>query len=463
MLKFFKNKIILSISLALLLITGFGCKGLTASQQAAIRPVTLNYWTVYNDVKELQKLAADFQKLRPYITVNIKQIRYDEQDKMFTNALADDVAPDIMSVSVKNLRHYYNRLSEMPGTIKASSIITTGQYFKETTVQTTDVPMPTPRYVQTAYVQSVYKDAVIGNKILGLPISFDTLAIYYNKDLLDKAGIAEPPATWDDFMKDVKLTTKLNSAGQIVQSGVALGTGNNISNAFDILALFMAQSGVKMTDKGRVSFADGLNVNNLGSSSVVKALNFYTDFANANKEVYAWNEKQGNALEEFAQGKTAFYFGFAYDFPRVKALAPQLNVEIIKIPQLTADAPVNSADYWLETVPKKSKHQNEAWDFVRFIGLEENVKKYTTDVKRPTPYRSQIKDQKSDVVLGPFAEYLLTAENFYRGQDFDTAKNALANLLHGYLQPVGSGGENNTNKYIFDLLNNTVRVIQQTV
>ena len=39
--------------------------------------------------------------------------------------------------------------------------------------------------------------------IYALPLSIDTLAMIYNKDMFDSAGIATPPATWDDFEADI--------------------------------------------------------------------------------------------------------------------------------------------------------------------------------------------------------------------------------------------------------------------
>ena len=231
-----KKILVITILSLSFLILGFGCKGLTAEQQASIKPVTLNYWTVYNNVAQLKQFATDYQVLRPYVKVNVKQVRYDEFEKLFTNALADDVPPDIISMNVRDLRKYSGRLSPMPASVQMSTITVEGQYFKQTVVSSEIIAMPTKRAVDTAYVSAVAKDVEIGNDVFGLPLAFDTMAIYYNKDLLDKAGIAEAPTTWEEFMNAVKKTTKFDTEGKIIQSGVALGTGNNIDNFFDILS-----------------------------------------------------------------------------------------------------------------------------------------------------------------------------------------------------------------------------------
>jgi len=440
---------------------GFGCKGLSTAEIASVKPLTLNYWTVYNNVDILEDYANEYKTKRPYVTINIRKVRADEFDKLFLNALADDVPPDIISVSARELPKYLSRLAPMPETVDVSRIYKKGQYFEETVVETEQITMPTARYVKSEYVGTVYDDAVVGGKIYGLPLAMDDLAVFYNKGLLDKAGIPEPPKDWGAFMEAVKAISKIDSEGNLLQSGVALGTGNNIENVFDILTLFMVQSGVKMSQSGQVTFANGLNANNYNDSPVVKALNFYVDFARPNKEVYSWNNKQKDALDEFARGKTAFYFGFAYELPTIKSRAPQMNLEVIPMFQLNEETSINVANYWLESVVKKSKKQNEAWDFVQFITNADKVKDYVKKTGRPTPFRAQIEEQKKEVLLAPFVSQILNAGNWYRGKDYATAQKAIKDLVEKYGAPYT--GKKQEDTYRMDLIENAARTIQQTL
>jgi len=66
------------------------------------------------------------------------------------------------------------------------------------------------------------------------------MALFYNKDLLDQAGVPEPPKNWEDFQKAVKKLTKFDKkSGKILQSGTSLGTGNNIAGFEDLLYIFV--------------------------------------------------------------------------------------------------------------------------------------------------------------------------------------------------------------------------------
>ncbi len=456
-----KKITILSILLTIFLVFGFGCKGLTAEEKAAIRPVNIKYWTVFNDVNQLKAFAEEYKRERPYVTISVRKVREEEFENLFVNALADDVPPDIISVHTRDLQKYRKRLSSMPASVEVSDVFVKGKYAKETVVTPVVNSLPSTNAIKAHFVSAVYDDVVIGGKAYGLPLALDTMALYYNKDLLDQAGIPEPPTTWTDFLEAVKTTTRFNGAGDIVQSGVALGTGNNIDRAFDTLSLFMLQSGVKIMNGNTVNFAYGLKDDN-PKHATLAALRFYTDFAQPTKEVYSWNEDMGNAFNSFVQGKSVFYFGFAYDYPRIKARAPQLNIEIVPVPQLNEQRPVNVANYWIESVVKKSKNKDEAWDFIRFMTTPEKIKQYTEATRRPTPLRSQIKEQEEDLVLAPFVSTVLQAESWYKGSDVKTAEKAFAGLIHKYLQPHSGTKTTEILKNIY-AIQHAASIIRQTI
>lgn len=456
----FKKIIYLSLVILFITTMGFGCKGLSGTEQQAVKPTVLNYWTVYNDTAQLQKFATAFQQQYPQITVNIRKVRDDQFNDLFVNALADDVPPDIVSINTRDLRNYQDRLSEMPKSVEMSHSYVTGKYFKETVIEKNTVALPSAVAIKSNFVDVVSNDAVIGGKIYGLPLAVDTMAIYYNRDLLDQSGIAEPPANWDEFMAAVKATTKFDKDGNIIQSGVALGTGNNISRAFDILSLLMLQSGVKISKGYYVSFAEGLEQAQL-KHPIFLALRFYTDFARDDREVYSWNEKMRDSLENFTRGKSAFYFGFAYDYSAIKSRAPQLNLEIIPMLQLNPDKPVNVANYWIESVTKKSKKKNEAWAFINFMASPENIKTYTKATRRPSPLRSQVKEQKTDPILSPFAGQILQAENWYHGKNVKSAEKAFSYLITNYLKPYGP--EEVPFQRDANLITHTAQLVQQTM
>ena len=439
---------------------GQGCKGLSPEQVAAVQPVTIRYWTVFNDIGTLRQFAEQYKQIRPYVTIDIRQVRYEEFGNLFVNALADDVAPDIISVHNRWLRQYQPRLSPMPPQVTVANYFIQGKYVKEPVVQFETRALPNQNSIRTDYVSAIAEDIIINGQTYGLPMAMDTMALYYNKEILDRAGIAVPPATWEELLESVKKTTIFDDNGAIVQSGIPMGTGSNIDNAPDILALLMLQKGVDVMRNGNVTFAN--NVRELGESHpAFEALRFYTDFARDSKEVYTWNNELGDGLTEFIRGKTAFYIGYAFDQPRIRARAPQMRLGVLPIPQLDETRPVNIANYWVESVVAKSKHQQIAWDFVRFITSPENVQAYVNATGQPSPLRTQIRQQVEDPALGAFASAALTAKNWYIGRNVDVANQAFRDLIDGYLEPVPE--RSSQTQRDSTLLTNTARTIQQTL
>ncbi|OGH76833.1 MAG: hypothetical protein A2373_04255 [Candidatus Magasanikbacteria bacterium RIFOXYB1_FULL_40_15] len=454
-----KLYIFITVLSLVLVLSGIGCKGLSQEEQAAVNPIILNYWTVYDDLPAIKSFISAYQLEHSYVTIKVRQVRYEEFDELFANALADDVAPDVVSMSPRWLNKYINRLEPMPGSVKVASIYTEGQFKPKTVISIKENGMPSLDYIKKTYIATVPEDIIIDGKVYGLPMFMDTLAMYYNVDLLDKAGIPIPPKTWDEFSSAVKKTTKYNGDGDIIQSGVALGTGENIDNAFDIISLLMMQNGITMARGNRVSFTDGMDERTT-SHPALQALQFYSDFARPTKDVYSWNAKKGNSLDEFAQGKSVFYFGFAYDAPRLKARGPQIKFDIEPVPQLNSADPSNVANYWVESVVAKSKNKDEAWDFIRFMTMPSNVEKYVKVTGQPSPIREQLVKQQEDPELAAFALQAITAENWYHGKDIISAGEAFNDLFANYLSPLGEK-ENELRRNI-GFIGDSARIIQQT-
>jgi multiple sugar transport system substrate-binding protein len=457
------KKRILALAIVSILLTttlGLGCKGPSATEQAAIRPAVLNYWTVFDDVSMLRRFADEYSASKPYLTINIRQVRYEEFDTLFVNALADDIGPDIISVHTRWLRKYQPRLAAMPSSVTTADVYIKGEYTQELVIDNKQRAMPTLNTLKSSYISTVADDVVIGGQTYGLPLAVDTLALYYNKDLLDRAGIATPPTTWEEFLEAVQQSTRFNSTGAIVQSGVALGTGNNIDNAPDILTLLMMQKGVEVTRGSTVLF--DTNIKQLKSTHpTLEALRFYTDFARPNKEVYSWNADKDDALSAFVRGQSVFYIGYAFDQSRIRVRAPQMNLAIIPMPQLDPSNPVNVANYWVESVVAKSRQKDLAWDFIRFITNPENTKAYASATRQPSPYRAHVSDYAEDPLLSPFASQILTAKNWYKGSNVDVANRALSNLIDQYLEPYSV--DISEDKRDVELIENAARIIQQTM
>ncbi len=453
-----KLKYIISFStLAVLLLTaGFGCQGLSTAQQQATAPVTLEYWTVFDDVDALQKEITNYRGLRSYLNVNIRQLRAEELYPRLVEALAEDHGPDIISIQNRDLGKFLSKLSPMPPSVSDTTVLVEqGKFSKTVTVNTQTVPLVTPAQIDSEYIKVVGDDVVKGGKIYGLPLSVDMMAVYYNKDLLDRSGVAQPPTNWDDFQQDVKKINKYDKkTGKIIQSGTALGTGENIPGSDDLLYILYQQSNLGFVSNGGQALFNQ-------SAGAFDVMNFYTDYANPARDTYSWSTDQGDALDAFVNGKVGFFFGYSYHYPIIRARAPQLDFRILSLFQLNSDQPVNVANYWVQAVPAKSKHQNEAWGLINFLTHSKATKDYLDKTDRPTALRAYIADQKTKPELQPFIDQVLIAKNWYRGRDYAAAKKAISDMLAQWLQPITDLGH--INEIQNNILNQGAAKVNQTL
>lgn len=428
------KKKILAIPLLLIfvLLTGFGCKTVDKATQEASKPITLTYWGVFDDTDTFNPIIEKYKIIHPNITIEYRKLRYEEYENALLNAWAEDRGPDIFSVQNTWVKKYQNKIAPLPTSTTMSYTFEQGSIKKELITELRTTPSLTIKDLKNTFADVVASDVVLDDgKIYGLPLSIDTLALYYNRDLFNSAGITEAPKYWNkEFQQDVKKLTKQDPKKGIIQSGIAMGTASNVDRYSDILSVLMMQNGAVMATGNQVSFHSIPPTIKISYNPGLEALRFYSDFANPQKEVYSWNKDLPNDLQAFTSGNLAMYIGYAFNFAQIKSQAPTLNFGIAALPQIEGNQiNINFANYWVESVSKKSKNIDAAWDFVQFLTKEENAKLYLEKTKKPTALKSLITSQSNSEELGIFAEQILSAKSWYHGKSISDAEQAIKEMI----------------------------------
>ncbi len=440
----------ITLLISVIVLVGAGCGSDSSDATSATEDVSLKYWRVFDDVDTLDSIIDDYRDAHSNVKISYTKWRFEEYEDELIRAFAEGRGPDMFTIHNTWMSSFEDLIMPMPESITTSSLEQQGTVRKETvTVVTTEETMSL-RELKSDYVEQVASDVVmdyqatsnsdVEDRIFGLPLALDTLALFYNKDLLDAAGIARPPGTWSDFQDDVELLTSIDSEGNINQSGAAIGTSDNVDRAMDILTLLMMQNGTDMTDsRGRVSFHVIPDDAPEDVYPGLDATEFYTDFANPTKSVYTWNDEYSDSFDAFANGETAFFFGYSYHIPLIRTVAPKLNFAIDNVPQISGAQEVNFANYWVEVVSKDTEDEDWAWGFILYAADEDNVGSYLDEAGKPTALRSLISSQLDDEMIGPFAEQVLTATSWYHGSDIDAAEEALNELIDNILSGIYEG------------------------
>ncbi len=392
MLKKTKNKTTkLGVLIMCILLLSAGCgKSGSGSSQG---PVTLTFWKTFEDSENMQILINAYRAKNKNVQVVYTKKNIENYETDLLNALASGNGPDIFSIHNSWLPKYMDKVS--PADLKTFP-------FKE---------------YKDAFVDVAVQDFTRDNKIFAVPLSVDSLALYYNKDLMGTVGIATPPKTWGELSSHVQRLKRQDSTGYFTRSGVAVGTYSNINRSVDILYLFMLQSGVLpySSDGTQPMFSQGIEKNGNYTNPAQDALSYFTSFASPLKSNYNWNYRSDYSIDAFANGRTAYMYGYSYTRAAIVQKAPQLNFDAAPVPQPNLDDPaVNFANYWGEAVSKQSKNQQAAWDFLKFISSREALDAYYAQVKYPSSRKDLVELQAQDHEIGVFASANLTAKAFYR-------------------------------------------------
>lgn len=429
-------------------VSGAGCtKGPDTATIEGSKPKTLKIWAVIDDTEEYGSLLSDYQKAHPHISLDFRRFRLEEYEDVLVNAMAEDRGPDIFMVHNTWIGKYQPKIEPMPAYTSMVYKYVSGGYTNRTeTVELKKERSLTVKDMKGNYPDTVYKDMVrrintspegqaprLEDKIMAVPMSVDTLAMYVNKDMLNAAGIPIVPDTWDKFQATMQRLVKVDDEGNILQAGAALGTANNVERATDLLSVLMMQNGAVMSrdEDNRPTFAqmpEALSATRQNLPAV-ESLRFYLEFANPTKDIYTWNAEMPNSLDAFIQGRVAFFFGYAYHLPLIQARAPKLNLTIAKLPQIEGNPIANYANYWAWTVSKKSKNTETAWNFLNYLIQPDNEQKYLETAKRPAAHKALIEKQLEDEQLGVFASQILTSRSWYRGADAKAMESAFTDMI----------------------------------
>lgn len=420
--------------------------------------VTLTYYKMFDDEGFFEDVIGEFLITHPGLTINYRKFTdFEDYQETILNELAEGEGPDIFSMQNTWFAANYRKLAPMPES------------------------QGNPEVFEQIFVDVAYDDLVLvdenGKKqVFGVPMTVDTLALYYNKDHFDDRlpSQGRPSSTWEGISRDViALNKPSNDFDRFAVSGIAMGTGENIGRSADILYLLFLQWGVDFYNEN-YSAAVFSGANDLGGGfKALEALDFYLSFADPSQRNYSWNgqvvgvdgEKE---VEAFAKGELSMFVGYAYHYDDIlneinilktngQTAIDSGSIRIAEIPQLedpavSTDKRVTYANYFAETVSRNSENQELAWEFLTFLTKKEVLAGYFDEFHKPTSRRDMINEQKEDPTYGVFASQIGYAESFPI-LDYYFYKNLFVNLIEdGLVEDVNTGDIIRVEEAITDLL-----------
>ena len=347
--------------LALLMVTfcAFGAGG---------EKITLLHWSGYEENKDFYEyVIKEFQKENPNIEIESETFNQADLDKKLAVSVPSETAADILDL------------------ISVQSFPYAEKYFAEV-----------PDYVEKNVMQSINKDYLhdcyYGDKLLGVPYSFYSEVIYYNKDMLAEAGLpVRAPNTIDELVTFAQKLTKYDKDNNIIRSGISLRLAGNPSGTvekFEALGLFPQGGDILSPSKQKGKWHNGFN-NDAG----FKAIKLYIDL------LYKYRVSDFSITQDFAgfaQEKAALLEREQYLVDNMAKNAPHVKYGASVVPGAKQRATFAITRNMF--VSKASKNQDACWKFINFFYQKSFMEKLTKDeawisTRKDIDYQTLLKDR----------------------------------------------------------------------
>ena len=191
--------------------------------------------------------------------------------------------------------------------------------------------------------------------IYGLPRDFQTIVLYYNKDMFDAGGVAYPTEAWtyDDFRTAAKaLTLDKDGDGAVDQWGFWDG-GYDMEPFWG--ALVWAYGG------DVVNAAAGKTL--IGSPEAVAAFQLMSDMWVTDKSMPTEQQLAAYGWDGFLSGVAAMGVSGHWSIPEYSAVAFKWDIAPMPMGPAGRATSVNSAGF---VIAKDSKNPEAAWEFVKY-------------------------------------------------------------------------------------------------
>ena len=330
------------ISLVALSLAGCGGSASTAEPKTTAadfteptQPVTLTYAGAAYAAADIKPVLDAFNKAHPNITVKYEAVPFTDFNSVLGTRLTNKTnAIDVFDTDMPRTNAYEAR-----------------GWLADLTTAFPDLK----KSVDPGSLQA----STVGGKLVAMPYQTSTNFMYYNKDLLTKAGIKFPSAspdarmTWDTVTADAKSAQRAGAKYGLV---------------FDQIDRYYQLQPLMMTSGGGAGATGAKNltpaVTNAGWES---ALRWYGKlFAD---KVSPRGVTDAETPDLFASGQVAYYVGGPWWGPKFEG-NKALNFGVAPFPTFQSGKAATPTGGWSLGLNPKSTKANAALIFMKFMGID---------------------------------------------------------------------------------------------
>jgi len=319
-----------------------GLVGMAVAQDVTLRALFMQQ-AAYSD-SDVRSMTADFEQQHPGVKVDIEFVSYEAlHNKIITAAAAGGGGYDVVLFDVI-----------WPAEFAKNDVLV-------------DITDRLPQSMIDQVVPGAWTTVTYDNHYYGIPWILDTKYLFYNKDMLQKAGIMAPPTTWQEMLDQAQ---KIKDAG-IVQYPIVWSWGQAEAIICDYTTLLSAYGGS--------FFEMGQPVFNSGGG--LQALQFMKQSLDQGLS----NPASTESLEEdvrriFSSGQAAFALNWTYMYnlandPAESQVAGQ--VDVVPAPGDGTHSQVSAVNGSMGLgVTTGSTHPDQAYQYIEYLTSQAVQEKY---------------------------------------------------------------------------------------
>ena len=352
----------------------FLCAVSAACNRPASDITVIKFWTIGREGEVVRELLDDFEREHPTIRIEAQQMPLTAAHEKLLTAFAGDALPDIGQLGNTWIPELamLGALAPLQTYVDESSAIPRDDYFA-----------------------GIWDSNVIGGQLYGIPWYIDTRLLFYRKDLLERAGFAEPPRDWATW-KRALAALKANAGADNYAIFLPL-------NEFEPLLNLAVQSPDPL-------LRDNDTRGNFQSAGFRQAFDFYVEMFRNGWAPPMSNTEISNVWDEFARGFFTFYITGPWNVGEFRRRLPPALADDWSTAPLPGPDSLGSAIGGGSSLVifENSKHKREVWQLIEFLSAPQQQRRFHALTGDLPPRRSTWDDPQlaNDVHAKAFRDQL---------------------------------------------------------
>jgi multiple sugar transport system substrate-binding protein len=301
-------------------------------------PGALRFWAMGREAEVAGELLAGFEREHPGMRVRIEQLPWSAAHEKLLTAFAGDVLPDVAQLGNTWLPELaaLGALAPLDARIAAANDMPAADYFG-----------------------GIWDTNVIDRRLWSVPWYVDTRVLFYRRDLLAAAGVAQVPQRWDEF--------------QAALHALKRHVGADRWAIFLPINEYAPQIALALQQPGDSLLRDGGRFGNFRGPEFTRAWRYYRSMFEQQLAPPASDSEIVNLWDEFGRGTFGFYISGPWQIGEFRRRLPrELQSAWATAPLPGPEGPgMSIAGGSSLALFARSRHQDAAWSLVRYLSRPE--------------------------------------------------------------------------------------------